>query len=147
MIKYVAAVSGGPDSMSMLDMFKKQIALVCHVNYNKRITAQRDARIVEDYCKKNKLKLEVLNVTDEMYKQYKELNNNFQATARAIRYDFFNSCANKAHLDTVLIAHTMDDFLETAMMQKKRNSASLFLGIHEKSVYKTINIYRPLLNK
>jgi tRNA(Ile)-lysidine synthase len=44
--KYLAAVSGGPDSMCMLDMYKNNIRGVCHVNYHKRPSAERDTRIV-----------------------------------------------------------------------------------------------------
>ena len=35
--KYIAAVSGGPDSMAMLNMFKHKIKTVAFVNYKKRI--------------------------------------------------------------------------------------------------------------
>jgi len=32
--KYLAAVSGGPDSMALLSKYHKEIYGVCHVNYH-----------------------------------------------------------------------------------------------------------------
>jgi tRNA(Ile)-lysidine synthase len=143
--KYVAAVSGGPDSMALLYLYAKQIAVVCHVNYNKRNSANRDKDIVESFCKKHEIPLELLEVDQKIYDKYKTDTNNFQTIARMIRYDFFIKIAAKYKLSTILIAHNKDDFLETALMQKKRNSKTLFLGIQKKSKYKNIQIYRPLL--
>jgi tRNA(Ile)-lysidine synthase len=141
--KYIIGVSGGPDSMCLLDKYKKHIELVCHVNYKKRPTVNRDETIVRDYCKSNHLKVKVLNVTKAIYHKYQKLyGNNFQNIARLIRYDFFLKNGTN-----VLIAHNKDDFIETALMQLKRKTKSLFLGIHKKSLYKTLHIFRPLLNK
>ena len=49
--KVLIACSGGPDSMALLDMYKdKKDVLVCHINYHKRPTANRD----ENYKKAEK---------------------------------------------------------------------------------------------
>jgi len=139
--KIIAAVSGGPDSMCMLDLYKNKIALVCHVNYNKRETAIRDQNIVEKYCTKNNIALEVLDVKDEQYEKMK----NFQSLGRKIRYNFFKSMADKYQLNEVYIAHNFNDFLETSYMQKIRSKNLLFYGIKQKSCYKGLKIFRPLL--
>ncbi|MHB8097720.1 MAG: ATP-binding protein, partial [Erysipelotrichaceae bacterium] len=48
--RWVLAVSGGPDSMALLDMaFKSNVDIyVVHVNYHKRESAYRDQEIVRD---------------------------------------------------------------------------------------------------
>ena len=57
--KIVVAVSGGPDSMALLDIlikFKdsKKLTLICaHINHNKREASAFEAQMVEDYCLKN----------------------------------------------------------------------------------------------
>ena len=54
MSKCVVACSGGPDSMALLDQLNKQgkDIVVAHVNYKHRDTADRDEKIVKEYCKK-----------------------------------------------------------------------------------------------
>lgn len=143
--KYLAAVSGGPDSMCMLFALKHKISGVCHVNYQKRKTANRDMLIVKNFCYKNKIPLYCLKVTKKILSKYTKYNSNFQNAARAIRYDFFVKCANKAKNHFFLMAHNKDDFLETALMQKHRHSQSLFFGIKDVNTYKDIYILRPLL--
>jgi tRNA(Ile)-lysidine synthase len=57
------AVSGGPDSMALLnDYHKSTNVIVGHVNYKKRSDSDVDQKIVEDFCKKYDIKLEVLVV-------------------------------------------------------------------------------------
>ena len=57
--KIVCAVSGGPDSICMLDILRrikdeKQInfdIIVCHINHMIRVEATADEQYVENYCK------------------------------------------------------------------------------------------------
>jgi len=136
--KYLAAVSGGPDSMAMLDQYKDQIAIVCHVNYNKRNSSIRDKQIVLDYCKKNNLECECLDIDKKIY----ELNShrNFQTLARELRYSFFENIGKKYQIFNLLVAHNLDDFLETAYMQQTRHSKSLFYGIVEINTINNLTI-------
>lgn len=143
--KYLAAVSGGPDSMAMLDLFKKKISVVCHVNYNKRNESWKDQEVVAAYCQKNNITFEVLNVDESIYEEYKEIKN-FQAKARKIRYDFFKKIAQKYNLYGVYIAHNFNDFLETAYMQYARESKALYYGIKEKNIINDLIVERPVIN-
>lgn len=142
--KYIAAVSGGPDSMAMLDKYRKYIIGVCHVNYHKRIDSDYDTSLVYEYCSKHNIKLLTLDVNKNIYKNSQQ--NNFQALARTIRYEFFVECAKKFNCNDLLIAHNLNDFLETATMQENRKSLNFFYGIKPINKYKTLTIYRPLLN-
>ncbi|GAA5414914.1 tRNA lysidine(34) synthetase TilS [Ureaplasma ceti] len=142
--KYIAAISGGPDSMALLHMYRRHIKAVCTVKYNKRPDCQHDVDIVENFCKKHKIKFELLNVTEEMYENVD--NNNFEAKARVIRYNFFLEICAKYNAKELLVAHHLDDFMETAYAQKKKGSLALFYGIQERSEYKGITVYRPLIN-
>ena len=47
---YLLGVSGGPDSMALLDMMHEYHVLVAHVNYNLRNDTEEDYRVVHDYC-------------------------------------------------------------------------------------------------
>ena len=61
--KWIVAVSGGPDSMALLDMCRENHVdiIVAHVNYHKRKTANRDEKCVRDYCTKYKIQLKVIH--------------------------------------------------------------------------------------
>ena len=54
--KIVIAVSGGPDSMALLDMVNtlkesKNLEIICaHVNHNKREASEDEKKLVADYC-------------------------------------------------------------------------------------------------
>ena len=84
--KYIAAVSGGPDSMAMLNMFKHKIKTVAFVNYKKRIESDYEEQIVKEFCEENNIIFFAYTVD---WKKENEKINNFQAHARKIRYDFF----------------------------------------------------------
>lgn len=140
---YIAAVSGGPDSMAMLNKYKKRIKAVCHVNYNKRKDSNIDEEIVRSFCSQNKIDFFLRNVNDNEY----NTKENFQSLARYIRYDFFEQVSKEININYLLVAHNQDDFIETAYMQKNKRSKSLFYGIKKQNKYKTLNVYRPLLFK
>lgn len=141
MKKYIAAVSGGPDSMAMLNMYKNNIEAVCHVNYHKRKDSNNDENIVRNFCNQNNIKLYVKNVDKKDYKN----NENFQSQARHIRYNFFEEISNILNIKEIIIAHNQDDYMETALMQINKKSKSLYYGIRKRNNYKSLLIYRPLL--
>lgn len=130
MKNFLAAVSGGPDSMALLNMYKKKIFAVCHVNYHDREDTDNDQSIVLEFCKRNSIKCFVLDVTKKMMKD--TLIKNPQSAYRKIRYDFFCEIAKKINIKIVLVAHNWNDFLETAYMQKEKKSKALFLWTKRK---------------
>ncbi len=148
---YVVAVSGGPDSIFLLYWLVKKgyyNLYVAHVNYNKRKDSKIDEKIVRLFCEVNKLNSYVKSVTNEDYKKYMKIaNNNFQNIARIIRYDFFEKIAIENNAK-ILIAHNLNDLIETYIIQKRRKSIIKYWGIKEKSFYgkNKIEILRPILN-
>lgn len=138
--KYIIAVSGGPDSMFLLDNIynqKKNIKnfIVCLVNYQKRKNSNYDEQIVIEYCQKRNIKLYVKKVIEIEYKKYMYNSNNFQTIARNLRYDFFLQIGEKNNCYCVLIAHNLNDHIETYILQKKRNSIVEYYGLNKNSYY------------
>ncbi len=135
----IAACSGGPDSMALLDMLRKSGRYdihVAHVNYHKRQTADRDERIVRKYCTRYDIPMSVLS---PVYPG----DINFQSWARKVRYDFFARLAGKD--GEIYIAHHKDDHIETYLFQKQRHMICEHFGLREKMFYKGVPVIRPLL--
>ena len=140
--RYLIAVSGGPDSMALLDIVrnKKKYIEVAHVNYHKRDSAINDEKLVRRYCRKYKIKFHLLDVYPD------EVKGNFQSYARDKRYEFFSKLVKKNKLDGVLIAHHKDDHIETYLMQKEKNIGVNHYGLNIETIIKDIKVIRPLLD-
>ena len=138
---YIIGVSGGPDSMALFDMCIKQgIHVICaHMNYQKRDSAQRDMEIVKKYCEQH-------GITCRIRMQNKECKGNFQAFAREMRYAFYRELCEEFEAYGVLLAHQLDDHLETYLMQKQQNRLTSYYGIQEENRLMGCRILRPLLN-
>lgn len=138
---YIIGVSGGPDSMALFDMCIKQgyHVIAAHMNYQKRESADRDMMIVEDYCQRN-------GIVCKVRMQNKECTGNFQAFAREMRYAFYKELSEIYHAQGVLLAHQLDDHLETYLMQKNQHRYGHYFGIQEECDVMGCHIIRPLLD-
>lgn len=141
--KYVLAISGGPDSMFLLDNMRQlgYNLVVAHVNYKKREDSDFDEKIVRNYCQKYSLNFESKLVEKNEYSP----KINFQAQARRIRYDFFQELATKHQTEYIVVAHHYDDNLETYLLQKQRKSLVDYWGLPTKIKLGEFWIIRPLL--
>lgn len=142
MKRYLVAVSGGPDSMVLLDTLRVRgyNLVIAHVNYNKRDSALRDMLIVNEYARRYSIPLVIKNAFS------KDVYGNFQNWARDFRYHFFKEIYDKYHCDALLIAHQEDDLIETYLMQKEKNLRPHYYGLKKDSSLYGMIISRPLLN-
>ncbi|WP_117275910.1 tRNA lysidine(34) synthetase TilS [Mycoplasmopsis edwardii] len=140
--KYLIAVSGGPDSMYLLNKYKDKDVVVATVNYNQRHDSGVDFNIVKDFCKLYNIKFEGLNLNKPDY-----TGGNFQNWAREKRYKFFKEIYKKHNCNELLIGHNIDDFLETAIYQSITKRINKYYGIKRTNNLYEMNINRPLINK
>ncbi|MBQ9731257.1 MAG: tRNA lysidine(34) synthetase TilS [Bacilli bacterium] len=138
---FLIAVSGGADSMALLDMLRVSSykIVVCHVNYKSRPTSDRDEQIVKDYCNKYGIELYI----DYPFKKEKE---NFEKWAREERYTFFKKIYDEKKIDYLLVAHHRDDVIETYLMKKARKSVGKSKAISRENYSFGMNILRPLFD-
>ena len=124
--KIVLGVSGGPDSISMLDILnsiKDEIGFeiyVAHINHLIREEAIDDEKYVEEYCKKNNIeffakRIDVLKIADAQKIGTEE-------AGRKARYEFFEEIYSKVEANKIAIAHNKHDKAETIIMHLLRGS-------------------------
>lgn len=140
--RYVIGVSGGVDSMALLDILQKQgyQLYVCHVNYHFRSDSNVDQELVKTYCEKNKITCYIKEVSNEINQK-----DNFQMQARVLRYRFYQEVGKRHQTNKVILGHHLDDVLETILMQLERKATKGYLGIQESSEVLKMEVYRPLL--
>lgn len=139
--KYLIAVSGGPDSIFLLNLYKNKNIVVAFVNYNIRQQAIQEQNYVLKFCKENQIPCEILSINIDKSK------GNFQDLARKSRYEFFAKVYKKYNCNYLLTGHHKDDFIETVMLQKNKHKIVNYWGIARKSQNFGMQIYRPLIYK
>ncbi len=118
--KLVLGVSGGPDSISMLNILneiKKDLSfeiVVAHINHGIRENAKIDEKFVKDFCDKREIKIYILNAN--IKEKAKEEKRGLEETGREVRYEFFNEILNKTNSNKIAIAHNQNDNVETIIM-------------------------------
>lgn len=139
-LNYLVGASGGADSIYMLEHLRltNYNFAVAHINYNLRTNSWKDQLIVEKYCKKHNLKLYILNISAE-------LKGNLQSKARKIRYDFFSRILKILGFDALIIAHNLNDNIETYTIQRVRKIITNTRGLILLSYLGKMRIFRPLL--
>lgn len=126
--KLVLAVSGGPDSIAMLNILneiKKDGIIdfsfcVAHINHMIREEAKDDEKYVEKYCIENKIDFYSKSIDVQ-----KLANNNKVGTEEAgryARYRFFDEILEKTGSNKISIAHNKNDKAETIIMNIFRGS-------------------------
>ena len=137
---WLAAVSGGPDSMALLQMcLERNIpCAAAHVNYHVRKEADEETETVRLFCASRNV---VLHVLDQPF----HFEGNFEAAARTYRYDFFVRLCREHGYAGILIAHHQDDHIETYFMQKEKNIVPSCYGLAAETMYHGVRVRRPLL--
>ena len=124
--KIVLGVSGGPDSMCMLDMMRelkeeKNIDFkiyVAHINHMIRKEAIDDEKYVQDYCKKYNIEFYVKRADVQKIANDKKIGT--EEAGRKVRYAFFEEVLQKTGSNKIAIAHNKNDKIETIIMHLLR---------------------------
>jgi tRNA(Ile)-lysidine synthase len=142
----VAGVSGGPDSVCLIDILmklEKKYSLkiiIAHVNYGLRgADSEKDEQLVYNLSEKFSLPFEVLEVGKSVAKQ----KNKSEESLREIRYTFFEQIRKKHKADLIAVGHNLNDQAETVLLRILRGTGLRGLGAIR---FKNGNIIRPLLN-
>ena len=146
--KIVVGVSGGPDSITLLEClnkYKEKLEIeiiVAHINHLIRKDSTEDEQYVENICKKMNIRCyikreNVLNIA-------KNEKIGTEEAGRKVRYEFFDEILKKEKANKIAIAHNMNDNAETILLNLLRGTGLNGLeGIQPMEYNKYI---RPLIN-
>jgi tRNA(Ile)-lysidine synthase len=125
----LVAVSGGPDSVCLLhilDSIKKVSGLklhVAHLDHQLRDNESvADAQYVLDLC--HKLGIPVTIEQSNVRAYQKEHKLSLEEAAREVRYSFFSEVAQSIGAEYVVIGHTLDDHVETIILNLLRGTGT-----------------------
>jgi tRNA(Ile)-lysidine synthetase-like protein len=133
---YVLAVSGGLDSMVLLDLLARQPGLkltVAHYDHGIREDSAKDRLLVQETARRHGLPF--------VYDQGNLGATASEAAARDARYAFLYKVQKMVDANAVITAHHQDDLLETAVINILRGT-----GRRGLSSLKSGHVLRPLLH-
>lgn len=136
----VVAVSGGVDSMVLIDYLVKNNynVILVHFNHQTRLTNLRDERLITEYAEMNNLTYYIFKLNIKK--------GNFHDEARKQRYQKLRYVARNNNAKVIATAHQLDDLAETILMKLTRGSNLYgYAGIHPFYEEKGFTYIKPLL--
>ena len=119
----VIGVSGGPDSLCLLDLARKIPTLkiiVAHFNHQLRPEAALETEFVGSLAEQ--LKLPFVSEGADVRGYSEEHRLSLEEAARMLRYQFLFAHARSEHASVVAVGHTADDQVETILMHFLRGA-------------------------
>ena len=125
--KIVVGVSGGPDSISILNILnnlKERLNIkiyVAHINHMIRKEADEESEYVREFCAKIDIDFFIKKIDVE--NESKRLKIGTEEAGRNIRYNFFEEVAQKVGANKIATAHNSNDNAETVLMNILRGTS------------------------
>ena len=149
--RIVLGVSGGPDSIAMLNILNdirndkklqmKFDIIVAHVNHMIREEAIDDQKFVENFCKKINVTFYAKSIDVQKIANNKKIGT--EEAGRNARYEFFDEILEKENANKIAIAHNKNDKIETIIMNMLRGSG--IAGLKGIEPIKNNKYIRPLI--
>lgn len=124
----VVGVSGGPDSMTLLNVLinlKENLNLkitVAHINHMIRQEAEEETKYVQNFCKQRDIECFVKREKVEELAKNNKIGT--EEAGRKLRYSFFEEVLEKVNANKIATAHTANDNSETVLMNIIRGSGT-----------------------
>jgi tRNA(Ile)-lysidine synthase len=122
----LAAVSGGADSVCLLDLLRlaqprlKLKLAAFHLNHGLRSTAARDERFVRRLCRSWQVELVVARADVVGFAKRHKLG--VEEAGRELRYRHMERAARKLDCDVIALGHTANDNIETMLLNLVRGA-------------------------
>lgn len=145
-IKFALAISGGSDSMCMLEIAKnwsnenQSVIHAVTVNHKLR-NFDKEIELISKACKINKINFTVLDWKDGI-----KIRSNIQGLARKARYKLISDFCKQQDILYLLTAHNMQDATENFFIKTIRKAGVQGLLNNEISIINGLVILRPFFN-
>lgn len=159
--RYLAALSGGADSVCLLLILKQLGYFVeaIHCNFHLRgEESDRDELFCQNLCAQKQIPLHLVHFDTHEYAQLHKVS--IEMAARQLRYRHFAQLCQDLQMDGICVAHHQDDVAETVLMNLIRGTGlkglsgirshqdfsfivqNTFQGEENKQI---LHVFRPLL--
>ena len=125
--KIVLGVSGGPDSIAMLDILRQLKSemefeiYVVHINHSIRgEDADEDEEYVKNYCRKYEIECFTKKIDVPTIARTEKIGT--EEAGRKVRYEYFEEILKETGSNKIAIAHNKNDNVETIIMHLLRGS-------------------------
>lgn len=149
--RVLIGVSGGPDSLALLNYFSGIKSLfnlhivAAHVDHMFRgEESLEDAKYVQQFCEERNIPFEMEQIDVPSF--IKKTGKSSQTAARECRYDFYKRIMKLHNIDYLALGHHGDDQIETILMRLTRGSTGKArAGIPFLRPFGNGQIFRPFL--
>ena len=146
--KYIVALSGGADSVSLLFVLKHlehELGIgveAAHCNFHLRgAESVRDEEFCKQLCERLSVPLHLIHFDTQAYADLHRVS--IEMAARDLRYGYFENLRRDIEAHDICVAHHRDDSVETVLLNLVRGTGLRGLrGIQPRNG----NIIRPLLS-
>lgn len=146
--KYIVALSGGADSVSLLFVLKHlehELGIdveAAHCNFHLRgAESVRDEEFCKQLCERISVPLHLIHFDTQAYADLHRVS--IEMAARDLRYGYFENLRRDIEAQDICVAHHRDDSVETVLLNLVRGTGLRGLrGIQPRNG----NIIRPLLS-
>ena len=146
--KYIIALSGGADSVSLLLVLKhleSELGITleaAHCNFHLRgDESLRDEQFCQQLCRRLHVPLHLVHFDTHAYADLHHVS--IEMAARDLRYTYFEQLRRDIHAHDICVAHHRDDSVETLLLNLVRGTGLRGLrGIQPRNAH----IIRPLLS-
>jgi tRNA(Ile)-lysidine synthase len=147
--RIMIGVSGGADSICLMDLLQKagNSLLVVNFNHHLRAESAADSEFVRQVAQSRGL--EFIQGEGDVRGYAKKNHKTLEEAARICRYEFLFKQAREYNLDAVAVGHTADDQVETILMHILRgcglDGLQGMLPVTKTTFSPEIKLIRPLL--
>lgn len=144
--QYCISLSGGVDSMVLMDiLYKKNKKIIAiHMNYNNRDESKDEEDFLREYCNERNINFICHSFN---FKRGSIKRSDYESLTKQIKFEIYKNVLTQYNLNSILLAHHKDDVIENVFTNFCKGENFLNLSvIKESNFILGVNIVRPLVN-